>query len=461
MPDRVAAAFAASRRGLVVAPAGCGKTELVSLAVGELPGTRQLILTHTHSGVRALKHRLRKHGVPPNRYRVETIAGFSLRWASSYPSISGLPDTQPEGAQWGHIYPAALRVLENAIVAAALAHSYDGVFVDEYQDCTLPQHALVGALGQFLPVRVVGDQLQGIFDFREPTVDFDAHLSDFEHMGELDRPHRWSGSNPALGEWLLEARRSLLRGDLPDFEDAPVEVYTERRMLRACLHAAESRHGSIVVIRKWDRDAHALAKRLSGEFTSMEEVECKGLLSAARRIEGATGTARSIELIQFAAKCMTKVSTLLSRPREVFAAGQMASVRTGSRIAAAVEALNVVAVSDSLAPVATALEEIIRIDTSAVLYRRELLTEMLNSLRLHSSDPTVSLHDAAWAVRDRSRQDGRELESRTVSRTLLIKGLEFDHAVVMDINCEARRRLSSKELYVALTRGAQSLVVVL
>jgi hypothetical protein len=42
-----------------------------------------------------------------------------------------------------------------------------------------------------------------------------------------------------------------------------------------------------------------------------------------------------------------------------------------------------------------------------------------------------------------------------VGTTLLVKGLEFDHAVVLDADA-----LDAKNLYVALTRGARSLTVV-
>ncbi|MFV1991217.1 MAG: UvrD-helicase domain-containing protein, partial [Acidimicrobiales bacterium] len=357
MPDRFAAEFARTQRGLVVAAAGCGKTELVALAVGELPDTRQLILTHTHAGVNALRRRLQRHGVPPSRYRVETIAGFSLRWAASYPSISEIPDLQPEGAQWGQVYPAALRVLGNPNVASALTTSYDGVFVDEYQDCTMSQHALVRLLGEMLPVRLVGDHFQGIFDFNERTVDFASDLGDFDLLGELDRPYRWMDSNPELGEWLLGARASLQIEEQPDFEHGPVAVYAADERVRACLDTAEARGGSIVVIRKWPPDAHRLAQRLGGSYTSMEEVECKGLLGGARRFDQATGCYRAVEVIDFAATCMTKISTHLRRPRTSFASDRIPRVRAGSRIAAAVEALKLVASTDSLASVRLALEE--------------------------------------------------------------------------------------------------------
>jgi integrase len=68
--------------------------------------------------------------------------------------------------------------------------------------------------------------------------------------------------------------------------------------------------------------------------------------------------------------------------------------------------------------------------------------------------PTTPLADHAWQVRDERRQHGRRVDRRTVSRTLLIKGPEFDHALVLDAES-----LSVNELYVAITRGSTSLTV--
>jgi DNA helicase IV len=54
-----------------------------------------------------------------------------------------------------------------------------------------------------------------------------------------------------------------------------------------------------------------------------------------------------------------------------------------------------------------------------------------------------------------TRLTGRVPERRVISRPLLIKGLEYDHAVVL--NAE---QYSATELYVALTRGRKSVTVV-
>jgi superfamily I DNA/RNA helicase len=51
------------------------------------------------------------------------------------------------------------------------------LIVDEYQDCTITQHALIRVLGTLLPVRVLGDPLQAIYDFGESaTVDWNPDV---------------------------------------------------------------------------------------------------------------------------------------------------------------------------------------------------------------------------------------------------------------------------------------------
>ena len=61
---------------------------------------------------------------------------------------------------------------------------------------------------------------------------------------------------------------------------------------------------------------------------------------------------------------------------------------------------------------------------------------------------------AALVTRDRTRESGRAVAPRTVSRTMLVKGLEYDHAVVLDA-----AQLDAQELYVAATRGRRTLTV--
>src|SRR5919106_6423860 len=95
-----------TRRGYVVAAAGCGKTEAIAKAIEHCgDSSRQLVLTHTHAGVKALRDRLLRFRVPEDRFRVDTIAGWCLRYAASFPQVSGLDETTPTAGDWSLVYP--------------------------------------------------------------------------------------------------------------------------------------------------------------------------------------------------------------------------------------------------------------------------------------------------------------------------------------------------------------------
>ena len=449
-PEDVAAAI----KAYIVAPAGCGKTELIAAAVATDTERRQLVLTHTHAGIGALRNRLRKYGVPRAQARVETIVGFALRIACAYPMMSGFSEQRPRNAEWADVYAAANRVLSTRVGRNILAASYGGLYVDEYQDCVADQHALVLALAAVLPTRILGDPLQGIFGFKnQQLVAWDDIDSDFERLPDLDTPWRWKNTNPALGEWLLAIRPVLLADSRPDYRSGPLDVRgnTDALQILACGQMIGEQ--SVVAIRKWPKDAHMVASRLGGNFTSMEEMESKDLLTHAAALHDCTGPQRALAVITFAKLCVTQVGRHLSTAEARLKSGALPTATAGANNQPAVEALRQLAEDDSPARVSSALTAIARLPDSKT-YRSELLREMQNTMRLAASMPETAWGDVAWEVRDRARRDGRRLERRIVSRTLLIKGLEFDHAIVLNAD-----ELDAKNLYVALTRGSKSLTV--
>jgi len=80
----------AINRGLVVAPAGCGKTQLITDALTRHAGPKPvLILTHTNAGVVALRARLDKAGAKPAAYRLSTIDGWAIRLITTFPQRAG------------------------------------------------------------------------------------------------------------------------------------------------------------------------------------------------------------------------------------------------------------------------------------------------------------------------------------------------------------------------------------
>ena len=456
--------LAESERSFVIAPAGCGKTHLVAQALEHLDGRRQLLLTHTHAGVRALRNRLRTFGISTRSHRVDTIAGFALRIAASFPASSGCETTQPTGSEWPAVYDAAVNALSNRHVRAVLQASYTGILVDEYQDCTLRQHALIVALAQLLPTRLVGDPLQGIFDFAEETVDFDVHVaSEFERLEDLTTPYRWLDTNPDLGEWLLEIRTYIAQQEVPPFDDGPVTVLPSGALqqVKVCQAMAARFDGSIVGVRAWPKGAHGLAMRLGGEYTSMEEVECRDLMRASAQIDATEGPERALEVVEFAKECMTKASSYVRTARKAYQAGRLPRVKRGAANEEAVAALNAVASDTDTSLVAEALKALAALP-GVEIYRAEAYGDMLSAIALHQTNPDSTLRESAWNVRDGSRHLGRRVDTRTISRTLLVKGLEFDHAVVLDVDEHITPKQGARgyrNLYVAMTRGAHTLTV--
>jgi DNA helicase-2/ATP-dependent DNA helicase PcrA len=120
---------------------------------------------------------------------------------------------------------------------------------------------------------------------------------------------------------------------------------------------------------------------------------------------------------------------------------------------AAANALTTLSRSNSLPDALSALA-VLKTFPGAVLFRRELFEEMQRSLRLVIAGEATSLKDAVWQARNRTRFSGRRVGRCIIGRTLLVKGLEFDHCVLLDAD-----GLGAKDLYVALTRGARSLTV--
>ena len=455
-------ALVGSARGYVLAPAGYGKTEAIARAIARDSDRRHLVLTHTHAGVHALTARLRKHGVTNRQARVDTIAGFCLRWAASYPATSQLVTTEPHTtADWLQTYEAAERLLTTSTIAQAVRASYDSIYVDEYQDCTKAHHALVLALAELRPVRILGDPLQGIFYFGnahgDPIVDWDTQvLPTFERLPPLDVPHRWRTTNSELGEWLADARTRLIAGQPLDLHGAPIRLVPpdHAAAVTECRRSARQDGRTAAIIDLPPR-AHRAAKNLGGLYDCMEPMACDDLIDAAARLEASSGSNRALALIDVAAVCMSNTTAPLKSARSRFARGDQARLSAGAANREALSALNAVVTTGGPIDMLAALDQIGKLP-KVKAYRHEFLRELRRTFRYANQNPDVTLPAAAWRVREITRRRGRPPMDRTVTRPLLVKGLEVDHAVLLDAGSFSDPR----DLYVSLTRGSRSLTLI-
>jgi len=275
--------LAATSRGSVIAAAGCGKTELIVRAVKASKG-RQLVFTHTNAGVETLRRRLRRLGIGEDRVFVDTIASWCLRYIASYPSRSGgIPVGKDGGTDWARVSPAMADMLADQLVQRIIKASYTGVYVDEYQDCDRAQHHVVSRLSEHLPVRILGDPLQAVFDFGDPLPDWELEVeAAFPRTMTLSTPWRWIGKdrNRELGSWLEEVRKTLEQGRSVDLRDKRISYVqaTNNGAVEATKDAcmkASGEGGSIVAISKFPADRDLIAKTTGGLFQSVESIDCR------------------------------------------------------------------------------------------------------------------------------------------------------------------------------------------
>lgn len=452
-------------RGTVTAPAGCGKTQLIADSLKLHRGGKPvLVLTHTNAGKGALETRLAKGNVPRSAYRISTIDSWAIRLISKFPGRSGhrpeILRLENPATDYPAVRQAAWALLSGEDISDALKSTYSRLIVDEYQDCTISQHNIIAWIANVLPTCVLGDPLQAIFGFREPTVDWvnDVHRL-FPQAGELSTPWRWRNAGAeALGEWLLDARRQLIAGHSVDLHGAPVEVTWKQlpadvnaaHMLR--LEAAGTKasrpHGTVLVIGDSTNPPgqRQVASQTPGA-TTVEAVDLRDLATFGRTFDPTAATALR-SLVFFAAEMMTNLSpTELLRRVESLTKGS--AYKGASNMEAAALAFQA---SPSFATALTALKAFENAPNVRV-FRPEVLYACKAALQ-SAAKGDCSFQEAVARARERNRHLGRPAIRRAVGSTLLLKGLEADVAVVLN-----PAAMDARHLYVALTRGAKNLVV--
>lgn len=449
-------------RGLVIAPAGCGKTQLITDALARHGGAKPiLVLTHTNAGVAALRGRLEKAGVKPGTYRATTLDGFAIRLISTFPQRAGHDPLIVNGARPNYeaIRDAAARLVAAGHVHDILAASYERLFVDEYQDCSIRQHALVTWLAQSLPSAIVGDPFQSIFGFgADRLADWQTEvIAFFPVVGQLTTPWRWNNAGAAqLGQWLLSIRAQLASGTPIDLRTAPegvqwIELDGRRDEALRLEAAAVQAPGDTKVLIIGDstdpRGQRRFARQVDGAVT-VEAVDLRDLtdfgasldLNHAEALSVVAGFGENLmsnfsadDLVRSTASA--RASTLRHAPSEIEqAAIVFEEERTLPRIADLLVAINRAG--------------------GVRCYRPAVLAAAQRALQLAGAPGGPSFRDATVAIREQSRLVGRPLARRSVGSTLLLKGLEADISVVLNAGA-----LNARNLYVAMTRGSRRLLV--
>lgn len=460
MSEELYRAIAGADSGFVESPAGCGKTEAIVRTVGGYCANTQLVLTHTHAGVDALRQRFRDHGVPAARFHIDTIAGWAWGWVRKYPDNAGYAGAT-DIAEWANVYAAMTALLDKDFVVRGILNSYAGIIVDEYQDCTLPMHALVARLNALLPCRVLGDELQGIFDFNsEALVDWTDVRAEFRNnLGALDTPHRWiKAENRDLGQWLLDNRDAFRNEREPNYTASPVATrsISFRAMAGELIRLTHAVEGSICIIRPKARNLHpSLESSLVGHgYQVLEANDLGALRKLVLALCDGTPAAKRKAALAF----LKRVHSGLAQDdqnfiRRILAGDNQRPQRADRRQLCARHTGGVTpALLHDLLGYCEALESV-----------RCKLRESVRALRCileshcENGADLKGLYAAEIAQR---RFHSRSHVHRAIGSTLLVKGLEYDHAVILRGPDWQTSWGGYRDLYVGLSRGSRSATLI-
>lgn len=443
----------------VALPAGTGKTELIAAAVAEVArcGGTSLVLTHTHAGVDALRQRMQKFDVSGEQVFIRTIDSWSYDLIAHFPDLAGIAVTDaPDWTISDEYHRAAARAARSRAMTRMLGVSYTHLFVDEYQDCLIDQHELVVAVGKTIPTAVFGDPLQSLFNFgKNLPVDWDSGVVPIFPAVKLDySPRRWEPNHKALGSWLIMIRKNLINGEPIDLTTAPVSWVRRadyRSYVRVCLKALQL-NGSVAALGQYRSDCVKAAGSLKGTYSVMEALDSEIPMALAEKIDTGEGPEIAAAVVDFTVGCSTGMAThISSAKRKQLAEGRSFTTRKTDLQPAYESVLNVRS-DPSPATVRRAMDMLRGLPEVSV-YCREAWEEVTTSVAIAGNDG-CTVTEALHQLRNRSRAVGRRPAARVVSRPLLVKGLEFDHVIILN-----PERYSAQELYVALTRGSKTVTV--
>ena len=440
----------------IIAPAGHGKTEMITDLVDNLPG-KKLVLTHTNAGISALANRFNRKNISRYKYSLSTISSFCMKWCGAYPRTArtdptiGITDTRFYTDQ----YVGTSKIFKFQWARSVLDKTYSCVIVDEYQDCVEEQHNIFLEINKTVPVYVLGDPLQSIFGWAGKPVSW-AHMA-VEQIIVETAPHRWERTNVELGRYLTTVRDTLmpaLEGKRVRLSTLPNGSFIKRispaaarglRLLNELNH-----YQSVLYLTKWPRTQCSFSQQTGGVFQNDEPQNLNDLYNAALHLDKDDGYTRTKSLFSFIEGCATQVNTELGSYKKHINNGDFDFSRITKHPEFGERMLDLYRYHgyDEMLSVLNW----IKANSIFRIYRRELFTELIRSIRF-AKDRGLSIHEAAQQIRmipnNQSRYAGfKKLSSRSV----LSKGLEFECVV---INLE--ERYTATEMYVAMTRAMKAI----
>lgn len=457
--------FILQPKSMLIAPAGYGKTYTIASCLNYIEEHKlgkHLILTHTHAGIISIKEKLNKLKVSTSFYSVETITSFAQKFVVSF--YSGIiPNQEDSEEYYSFIIERAKEIVKVKPITEIIKASYNGLFVDEYQDCTLDQHALILEISNLLKTHILGDPLQGIFSFAGTLVNLENNIDMgdfFQHQQILEEPWRWkNGNNEELGKQLGNIRIELINNKQINFSNfSEIEtIITDNYLYNSNkIYEIIKTHKSVLFIDSLSINIKSriiFLQHFSNIPTLIESIDDENFYLLAKKIDEIS----AITIIHILKEILTKISNE-SFVKKWFndkdlIKKQSVEDQDASKVLSI--SINNFKLTSSKYEIKTIIQEFFKLpDAKSKCYRKDLFNSLVSTIEDAEINKT-SVYEAMVKRRNNIRRIGRKVYGKCIGTTLLTKGLEFETVVVLN----AHKFNDLKNLYVALTRASKNLIV--
>lgn len=459
---------------MIIAPAGYGKTHTIMECLRMLEARKKcLILTHTHAGVASIKEKIQKGNISSGIFTIDTISSFALRYSNAFHINKIEIPIAEDNDYFNFAIDTAIKLFRTKPLKAVIKSSYSELLVDEYQDCTSLQHKMVLALSDILPTHILGDPLQGIFEFRNNTIvdmESDEEMQGLNQNAQtLDTPWRWNQHGSIeLGQSLSQIRELLLNRspiNLTNFHPhINIIIEVENGYLdpnnnsnKAIWREINNRHiDSLLLLHPISTSVYpriTFIQRFNNTVRLIESIDDKDFYVFSKHFDKQTGQNLIDKILDFTKKISSKTviaqwfndNGLLKNKRSPEDKVTSQKLR---------EIVDFIIQQKSSKNIKDLINGIIQLPNNKC-YRVELKKDMIKALELaHAEGNTI--YESMKKNRDILRRVGRNIKGRCIGTTLLTKGLEFDVVIVLNAHLFS----NPKHLYVALTRASKKLIVI-
>ncbi|MBA7572594.1 hypothetical protein ES708_14377 [subsurface metagenome] len=322
------------------------------------------------------------------------------------------------------------------------------------------------ALSEILPIYILGDPLQGIFDFNVgELVNFETDLNIFANAHfKLTEPWRWKKTNPKLGDRLKEIRSKLeneINIDLNQYASGieilqivENDIYSWDKKYNKRIRELLDSERSLLLIYPVSENINArknLVKTFKNRFHLVEAMDGKDFYNFSKIIDNSDSASIYNKIHEIIYNIFNK-----SELNKWFNDNELKNKRQEK------DKIIIVAIKGNLDKlnqeisfilVSQTLKQIKKIP-NIKCYRKELFSDLCKALE-QAEYQKISVYKAMKNIRNVKRRMGRKIKGKYIGTTLLTKGLEFDTVAILN----AHKFSDPKNLYVALTRASRKLIV--